>query len=319
MRTLGTVLQSIVTAFRYPRVWILAWLLVTVPALLVLFPIYEVMSSELSQHPGVGFLLDQSLDSDLVRNHPELRISLIGAGLFVLLAWVFLAGGVLSTVGRVDRFSFTIFLSDGARLFLRNLRVLCIGLIPVALLFWGTDALREWLAEGPLRDTDPGSTFLPLWLFDIRWVHVLESLLYFSGFVFMLVLFLSKVAMAHLAVGDRRSALLAWLVAIGRFLRHPLRASLLVFWLSMAFLLLPSLIGLTTAWALEVGQNLWLGLLLGQCGVISSQLVLLAFLLSARRFLLGAEDMAGADSEPAVEMPSTMASTTEKSRSRVTA
>jgi len=319
MRSLGIVLQSIGTAFRYPRVWFMAWLLVTVPALLATYPIYESMSAQLDHHPGASFLLDQSLDADLLQIHPELNSSLFGSGLFVMLAWAFLAGGVLSTVGRAKRFSFTAFLSEGARLFLRNLRVLCIGLVPAALVFWGTDALRNSLVEGPLRDVDPGSTVLPLWFFDIRWVHVLEALRYFEGFLFMLVLFLSKVAMARLAVGDRRAALVAWAVAIGKFCMHPLRASLLVFWLCLAMLALPSIIGIPTIRALEVGENLWLGLLLGQVGVLASLLALLAYFLTARSFLLGAEEVAGSESEPAAEMPSRVAGAREKSASRVTA
>ncbi|MHC5064515.1 MAG: hypothetical protein ACYTG5_11150 [Planctomycetota bacterium] len=319
MRSLAIVLSSLGNALRYPRVWLTAWLLVTIPALLIVYPVYLELEAEMAQNPGAGFLLDQSLDEDFLRQHPGLGSTLLGGSLFMIIAWAFLSGAVLKTMRSDLIFGFTAFLVAGGKLFFRNLRVLVIGLVPAAALFWGTGAFQSWLMEGPLVDADPGATALPLWLFDIRWAHVQEGILYLEGLLFILLLFMSKVAMAHLAVDDKRSALLAWGLALGKILRHPLRASLLVLLLTLVFLAVPSLMGIGTAWALEVEQNLWLGLLFGQLAVIASQIVLLASLLSARQFLSGAEEIEESETQPEVDLARRVSSPKERSTPRASA
>ncbi len=319
MHSLAIVLSSLGRALRYPRVWLFAWLLVTIPALITVYSIYLALDAEMAQSPGASFLLDQSLDEDFFRQNPGLGSTLLGGSLFMIIAWAFLSGAVLKTMRRDLIFSFTAFLAAGGKLFFRNLRVLIIGLLPAALIFWGTDAFRSWLVEGPLRDADPGATALPLWLFDIRWAHVLEGILYVEGLLFILLLFMSKVAMAQLATADKRSALLAWGLALGKTLRHPLRAGLMVLALSFAFLALPSLLGEGTAWALEVQQNLPLGLLFGQLAVITAQIVLLASLLSARQFLVGGEENAETESPPEVDLARRVSNPIERSSPRASA
>ncbi len=212
---------------------------------------------------------------------------MVGGAVFTLLAGVFLSGGILACVGRqhIEPVKFTCarFFGMCARLFPRNLRVLSIAVVPAAALFWGADALDGWLREGVLYSKDPGAIVVPV--IDIRWAQLLEILAYFWGFVFLVLLFVSKVAMAHLALHDKHSALAAWLVATGKVLRHPLQTCLTVVLFVMIWVAGAHLLGTATVQFLEVGQDLWLGLLFGQLGIALGLVVWLGFVLGARGFL----------------------------------
>ena len=284
------VLASLWTAVRAVRVWLLAWTVVTVAAVLVVWPAWRVLDQELSHHPGAGYHLDQALDVDLWRTRPELALSIGGALLFVLLAGIYLAGGVLATVGRGDRrFRFAQFLGEGGYLFLRNVRVIAIGLVLALALGWGFAQLDAWLLEGVLYASEPGAIAVRLGVADLRWIHVLEAISWTKGFCVVGLLFASKVAMARLADGPRRSAFLAWGTAFGRLLRRPLRALGIVVCWTAIWAGGSQLIGELTAHLLEVRQELLLGALAGQAGIVLGQWVLIGVLLSARRFLVPPE------------------------------
>lgn len=286
MEPLRNVGWSLWTAVRAVRVWLLAWLAVTVAAAVVVWPAWRALDEELSRHPGAGFHLDQALDVDLWRTRPELTLSLGGALLFALVAGAFLSGGVLATLGRPERrFRFAQMLGEGGFLFWRNVRVLAIGLVLALAVGWGFGRLDAWLLEDALYDVEPGAIAVRLWIADVRWIHVLEGLAWFRGFVVLGLVFTSKVAMARLVEGPRRSAFLAWGSALGRVFRHPLRAALIVgLWTVIWFVAL-QIVGEVTVWLLEVRQDLWLGALVGQAGIVVGQWVLIGHLLSARRFL----------------------------------
>jgi hypothetical protein len=227
------------------------------------------------------------LDEDFARLHPDARLSLVGASLFVLLAFACLAGGVLAEVGRGRRFTYGGFLVSGARLLGRNLRVLVIGAVLGLLLFWGVDLLDRWIVEHGVYEWDTGPLpvigargpwlSLELWLDALRWLW---------GFLFLVLVLAAKMAMARLAVLDRRSALLAWVAALGTVLRHPLRVVLLlggwlVCWLGVSYL-----IGEITVYLIEGKRQVWLGLAMGQLAILWTQVVLVALLLAARGLAL---------------------------------
>ncbi len=279
-----TLIQSIGAALAHPRVLFLAWSIVTVPAILVALPMWEAYDQALSHHPGTSFLLDQALDTDFDRlESPGLPV--LAGALFVFLAFVFLAGGILATVGTKDRFVFSTCLAEGGRGFVRNLRVM-LGLVVVCLLvFWGRDALDSQLRSVWLYDVDPAAVAVPLWLFDLRWGYLLELLDWFWGFVFIGLVFTSKVAMAQLIVHQRRSAFLAWTTAIARVLRRPLCSTILVGGFVTLWALGGHAFGWLTARFLEVERNLWLGLLFGQLGILWGLVIALGMFLAARRFL----------------------------------
>ncbi len=301
MAAIRDVFSAITTALLSPRVVLFVWLLILVPALVVVLPRFEEYDAALSQHPGAGFLLDQALDADFARQHGTLP--LLGATLFVLLASVFLAGGVLSIVGvRSTRGTLSEFLGESGRLFLRNLRVLGVGIMAALLLGWGIDAARYWLGE-LAYGVDPGSPFVFDWL-PVRWAHLAWVGSLAAGFAFLCLVFASKVAMARLALHNRRSAILAWGIAIGKSVRQPLRVALTVGLLTAAWTAGAHLLGGLTARFLEVEQNLWLGLLFGQLSMLWGAVILVATLLAARQFAISHAAVADPEArEPIVEVP----------------
>ena len=50
------------TAIRHPRVWLTAWAIVTVPALLALVGCWRALETQLARHPEVSLCLDLVLD-----------------------------------------------------------------------------------------------------------------------------------------------------------------------------------------------------------------------------------------------------------------
>jgi hypothetical protein len=278
------VLGAFATALAHPRLLLLAWLLVTVPALLAVAPAYAAMDRALSHHPGAGYYWNEDLDADLLRLAPGFSVQLTGALLFVLVAWVALSGGVLATAGTGTRFRLRSLLHASATTALRSLRVLLLALPLFLLLGWGLDAFDAWLHDR-LADRDPGP-FLPFRaLAWFGWPFVVEAVAWARGFLFLLLLFLAKLALARLVSGGRESALLAWLRSFGSLLRHPLRIPLTVAGLCLVWALGQHLLGLGTAYFLDGRQQLWLGLAFGQAGVLWTQAALVAFLLAARAFV----------------------------------
>lgn len=285
MAFLRITLVSIGQALGAPRVVLFAWLVIAVAAATVVWPALAATETALLHHPGAGSLQDQALDSDLRRLQPEATLQLEGAWLLGLFLFLWLGGGILSHVGRGERVSFTHFLSSCGGLFLRNLRVLILGCVPAALLFWGVDAFRGWAGETWLVDQDPGAVLVPLWIWDLRWDHLLFAGDLFRGLLFLGVAFAAKVAMAEFVVHGRRSALVAWLTAAGHLLRRPLRCALVLLALSALWMAGAFLVGMGTTWAAEVRGDLWLGLLFGQLGALWNVVAVVALFLAARHFV----------------------------------
>jgi hypothetical protein len=279
LATLGAIVRAAVQV----RVWLLGWLVVTVPAVLLTWPLLEGLHQALDHQPAATFGLGQSLDADLARLHPDLVIRSIGAPLLALLGWTFLGGGVLTMLGGPGRVTLAGFLAACGRTLPRNLRALAIGLLLALLLDWGVGVFDTWLRREALRDINPAAPlvfFLPSWpLLSVG--AGLEALRWLYGFLFLLLLYASKVARAHLCCRDRTSAVLAWCAAAGTLLRRPLHT-------------LTVIAVLTAAWALPqfaVGELLALGddeadlpwmTLIGQALVAWLQILLVAAFFVAR-------------------------------------
>lgn len=285
MFTITTVLGSLLSALRHVRVWLLVWGVVTIVAAFAVWPLVDATASTVARHPGASRLVDQALDADLARAYPHVAIDLLPGVVLMLLFGAFVSGGVLSRVAIAARpFEFTSFCTEGVRLLPRNLRVLALGVLVAALVAWGRDACDDWLRRGVLYDTEPGAVVIPLWLVDVRWAHLLELLDYAWGFLFLAVVFTSKVAMAHLASADRRSAFVAWGVAIGKVLRRPFRACGCLLLLVVLWLGLSTLAGRVVSELLEVRGLVVAGAIASQATVAFWAIVFVAHVLIARRF-----------------------------------
>lgn len=298
-------LAALGTAFAYPRVLLCAWAVVTAIALVLVWPAYAALDAGLTRHPGAGFLLDLALDADFARRHPQTVVTLLGGSALMLLVWAWLAGGVIATVGVGRRFSFTELLGEGASFLLRSLRVLALGLGFALLLGLGLRALEHLLVEQVWRDADPGV----IRIFGLEPAHwltrgfLLEALHWLYGFLFLVLVFTSKLALARLVVDGRRSAVLAWGWAVGIAVLRPLRTGLVVGTLALVWLLGSWVLGALTAWALEQQQSLVLGLVLTQAQVFLAQAILVAFLVAARRLATAGRGPTRGSIEPIVVVP----------------
>ncbi|HLQ37579.1 MAG TPA: hypothetical protein VK348_07250 [Planctomycetota bacterium] len=275
---------SLWSAARQLRTIGLAWLLVTLPALFLVLPVYGELRAVFDHHPGATWALDQYLDPDFARGHPAAVVRGSGALLLVLLGWAFLGGGILVADGTGGRIRTAEFFAACGRHLLANLRALGCGLVVCLLLCWGIGVLDGWLRNEVLADADPGMAWQPFGL-QSRWLTVesgLVALRWGYGFLFLLLLFASKLARVYLCVGGRHSAVLAWLRALLRLLRHPLRAMLVVAVLSAVPLLLQFAVAELLAMA-PVGDDLWWLLLGSQLHVVVLQIVLIANFHAARR------------------------------------
>lgn len=269
---------ALATATLQVRTWLLGWLLVTLPAVFLVWPLLRTLQQDFDHHPGATPTLGESLDLDFARQHPELALQGGGAVLLVLLGWTFLGGGILATVGRRPGVGLSEFLAAGGRALWPGLRVLGIGLLLAVLLSWGIAGVEHWL-QVSLADVDPGAA-----LTSSRFTTVafgLELLHWLYGLGFLLLLFAAKVARAHLGVAGRSSALRAWLRAAASMLRHPLRALLMVLSLAALWLLSGWLFGILVAYG-EASGRLWLMLLAAQLHVVVLQILLVANFLAAR-------------------------------------
>lgn len=283
MRSVQDALGSLLFALRQVRLWLPAWFLVTVVAFLLVRPLWLGLVAAYDHHPAATVALNQHLDADLARRQPELAVRSAGAVLFVLLLWTFLGGGILCRSGTGRPHATADFLADCARTLPRNLRAVGVGLVLALLMGWAVDALDGWLREDLLADVDPGAAMVGVRLRPLTVEAGLEALRWVWGFLFLLLVFASKVARAHLCVSGRRSAALAWATALSSMARHPLRSVLVVgtlsaVWAGVAFLLGPLL-----AWADDAGHTvLFFGL--GQVLVVLLQVELIAAFVAARAF-----------------------------------
>jgi hypothetical protein len=279
--------SSIWTAFRHPRVLLAAWAVVTVPALFVVLPLHADLERAAA---GASVAADASFPPDAAAEAAALQAidgppSLIGPSLFVLLAWAFLGGGILSTVGLRRRFVFDELLSEGGAHLLRSLRVLVLGLVPALVVAAvGRELLGRF--EGALLDR-PQTSIAPGWplVEGVTPTHLLDVARFVVGFAFVFVVFTAKVALARIVLDGRRSALLAWFAAVVLVVRHPLRTTVIVGLLTGAWLAGVHLFGALTVQQLEVGGDVATGLLFGQLGVLWAQSILVAFTIAARRFV----------------------------------
>lgn len=297
MNPIRLALVSLWAVVAAPRVWLTAWLLYTVPAVLVALPFWEASDAALTHHPGATLALDQVLDADLWRNEPATVLRLHGGALFSLLVGAFLAGGVLASLRVGERFRYVQFLGECGHALIGNLRVLLVGLVAALLLGWGLDAARSALVESVFAQAEPGDVLVDLGAWQFRVVHALEIWDLLAGLAFLGLWFASRVAMARLSEG-RRSAFAAIAVGVFTLFRHPLRTLLGAAPLLAAWLLLPHLLGELQARFLEGGSgslaSLAAGVLAGQLGVLVGIIVPLAALLVAR-------DLSGSASPRAAE------------------
>lgn len=303
MKSVRLTLSAVLAALSYPRVWLTALALVLVAGIVAALPVYRELDAVLAHYPGAGMAPDPILDSDLGREVFS-RASLIGGTLLLLFAWILLGGGVLSTVGMREKFSFTDFLADGGRLFMRNLRVVLLGVPVLLVLFWGVDALQSRVTGQLLHDQDPGSiSVFGLQTRVFSWEMLLWVMLLVLGFVFLLVVFCSKLAMARLALDNRYSAVAAWGSAIGVMIRHPVQSVLVVGLLCLVTLVGTFALGELTAYLWEGSANLPLGSVSALLTIAFSQVMLVAWFLAARKMLVAHRGRTDVLTEPVVELP----------------
>jgi hypothetical protein len=283
MGSIRLALGSLLTALRQVRVWLPAWLLVTLVACLLVRPVWIELVAAYDHQPAATVAMNQHLDADFARERPALAVRSAGAVLFMLVLWTFLGGGILCRVGTGRRWATADFLADCARTLPRNLRALGIGLVLALLLGWGVDSLDGWLRRERLADSDPGAFLMGLRFRLLTLEAGLEMLRWVWGFLFLLLLFASKVARSHLCVSGRRSAALAWLSALASMARHPLRSILVVGALTLVWSGAAFAIGPLLAWADGSGHTLLL-LAIGQLLVVLLQVELIAAFLAARAF-----------------------------------
>jgi hypothetical protein len=273
---LGALISATGRALTSPRVLALFWLAIAIPAAFLVFPMLRVWDAELGDHPGASpRRIDQALDVDLMRLHGDVFDPGLGAAaLFVFLAAAVLGGGLLAATARAEPFRTGHLLVAGVRHLPRNLRTLGLGLIAALLLGYGWSALDAWLLRGPLADVDPGSVLVAFGPIVVRWQRVLEALDLVAAASFLLVLFTAKVAMARLAIRDRRSAVGAWLRGSLGLVRHPLTAAVFVVGPVGIGFVGASLLGELQVRLLEAGDgidpfaSLVLGAVVGQLAVL---------------------------------------------------
>lgn len=303
MKSIRLTLSAVLTALCYPRVWLTALGLVLAVSAFAVLPVFRELEDVLGHYPGAGMSPDPVTDADLSRE-VFARVSLVGPTFLMVVLWILLGGGILATVGMREKFSFTDFLADGGRLFMRNLRVIALGLPVLALVFWGLGALSNWITEDALYAEDPGNiSVFGYQTHFFSWETLLFGLQVVLGFVFLLVVFASKVAMARLALDNRRSALTAWGVAIGVMFRHPLQSLVVVGLLCTISLLGTFGLGELTALFWEGQQNLLAGAASGLATMVFAQVMLVAWFLAARKLLVAHRGRTDVLTEPVVELP----------------
>ena len=299
MTSIKIVVSSIFVALSYPRVWLTIWFVAAVTSAVAAYPFFQAVDETLSHHPGATYHLDQSLDGDLARLQQAVIPDLTGAMLLMLLAMTFFGGGILANVRTEQRFSYGEFITNSAHYLPRSLRALLLFAVPLFLVNWGINALLGWLRADVLRNVGAGGLSpwfnVELGLFALSVVLVVA---FFYGLVFTY-----KVARAILVVDHRRSALFAWLSALGKTIRHPFRTFTIAALFVILYLGVAMGLGEATYYFLESQQNLLIGAAFEQLSAMWLAVVAVAQFVAARKFLtsLLGQDTLG---EPTVIIPS---------------
>ena len=317
MTAIHIVFSSILTALRYPRVWLTVWFVVAMISAVNVLPFFNLVDAKLAHHPGAGIRVDQSLDSDLVRLNQTLVPDITLAMILSLFVMTFLGGGILASVGTSQRFSYSGFLANSAYFFTRNLRALILFLVPLFLVNWGIIALLAWLQQDYLRQANPGGPWiLPQWINLEVGLAALGVLL---AVAFYTVAFAYKVSRAILVVHDRHSALMAWSQSLGKILLSPIRTFLVVAGLIVVWQAVAIALGVMNSWLLETTEDLLLGAVMGQISMMWLSVVNVATFVAARRFLTVGEDTEDEFLAPAVLIPRREAVKTIQAMRKVTA
>ncbi|MDP6929641.1 MAG: hypothetical protein QF412_08070 [Planctomycetota bacterium] len=291
MKAIRLALSSLTDALGRPGLILACWVTITIAALFAIFPVAMEVDRTLSSHPGANYGFDQALDADLIRLHTESLVDLKGPAIFVALALLFLSGGILSSLGK-PRLTWREFGTACGRLFFPMFRAAIIGLLILTLWSWGAGAFRGWLFDTALRDNEPTM------MGPIEWVSMFrEGVDYLIGFGFLCVLLISKMAMAQLA-GGARSAVLAWVRATLAAFANLSSTVIVVAVLTLSWIVGSFVIGKVTTMVLEAQQNPWLGLLIGQFGVVWTQVMMISFFAAARRMAPG--HLREADTKPLI-------------------
>ena len=308
LTSLRIVAGAVALTLRFPRVLLFGYLLVTIPAVLIVWPVWAAMHEALAHHPGAvaadGWRLDLALDGDFARQHPGLAVSVAGGGLFALVAFAFLAGGVLMSVRSGRPFSFTEFLANGGRMLFRNLRVLLFTCVAGLLIGLAQSAFDHYVVHDLLADTPTGPLALSSGFLSVEFG--LECIQWLFGLAFVWVVLISKLAMARLAIYQTSSAFNAWFAALGKTLRRPLRTGFLAVWIVLLWLAGTHVVGEVLVRQLEssgrTDGSLWVPFAIGQVGILWTQVIVIGSWIAARRLL--ADNRKGGAGEPIVQVRS---------------
>jgi hypothetical protein len=264
----------------------LVWLVLTLLAMPAAFAAGDVVGQDGARWPS---LTRMPADGDVFA---ALRLDLVLPLILALLFGVLVAGGVSGAValpGTATRVR-EIF-ATGARHFFANLRVMLVFVVMALLLGWGLDRVDHWLIEEHIGDRAVSEDAFALWRLHVSYGQVLLLWDLARGFLFLLLVFASKVAIARISRGASRSAFAAAIRGLYCIVRHPWRVPVAVLlwtvvWLGGAFAF-----GELTVRALEVNSNLLLGLLLSQLGIVFAVIGWIGFVLSAREVGVPARDV----------------------------
>ncbi|MGE0144527.1 MAG: hypothetical protein AB7I19_13790 [Planctomycetota bacterium] len=269
------------------RTWPLVWLVLTLLALPAALAAGDVVGHDGARWPS---LTRMPPDGDVFA---ALRLDLVLPLILALLFGVLVAGGVSGAValpGTATRVREI--LATGARAFFANLRVMLVFVVLALLLGWGLDQVDHWLIEDRIGDRAVSDDAFSLWRLHVSFVQVLWLWDILRGFLFLLLVFASKVAIARISRGASRSAFAAAMHGLFCVVRHPWRVPVAVLlwtvvWLGGAFAF-----GELTVRVLEVHGNLLLGLALSQLGIAFAVIGWIGFVLSAREVGVPARDVA---------------------------
>lgn len=217
--------------------------------------------------PVVGNL-ERTLDGQLF----AVDRTILAAAVTFLLAWAFLAGGILLRLARPEegRTRGSFFSACGVYFF-RFVRLLVVAMVIYGAVFrWVSTPLHRWVERG-MRDVTVEFTAMT-WTFGVY--AVVGLLLVIAGVSFDY----AKIAMV---LEERRSALLAFVRGLRFFLAHPGRTLSLYGMLLIVGLLLMSLYALVAPGAGQTGHaSLILTFLVSQCYVLARIFLKLWFLAS---------------------------------------
>lgn len=259
------------------RIWFSVSLFFVVVGTAIVLPAYGDLRAALDRLPTARGEFGTMLLGEVERLRPGTRPSIDAWGLLATLCWIFAAGGAATIGGVVDRrervrpraISVAAFLGQGGRYFFRSLRTWLIFILLVLLWAWAwRDVAVPFLEERYVLGGDERMQFR---------YDVIRDVVFAIG-VFKLWM-LRRLAMGFLVVHERRSALRAWLSALGFLFFHPIR-SFFGFGVVAAFGA-AALVALSFALRFA-GERLWAEVLVALAIVFVYQLTLLAAYAVAR-------------------------------------